>query len=94
MPGVGKLISTAVVAAIGTGEAFDRGRDFGASLGLVPRQHSTGSIFQVELEKQKTFAFAQNVSVMVRDRCALPLVRLSSASQTPLQSGAVLISSL
>jgi transposase len=29
-------------AAIGTGEAFDRGRDFGAWLGLVPRQHSTG----------------------------------------------------
>ncbi|WP_085024753.1 IS110 family transposase [Ensifer aridi] len=42
VPGVGPLISTAVVAAIGTGEAFDRGRDFGAWLGLVPRQHSTG----------------------------------------------------
>jgi transposase len=42
IPGVGPLISTAMVAAIGTGEAFDRGRDFGAWLGLVPRQHSTG----------------------------------------------------
>ena len=42
VPGVGPLISTAVVAAIGTGEAFDRGRDFGAWLGLVPRQYSTG----------------------------------------------------
>ena len=42
IPGVGPLISTAVVAAIGTGEAFDRGRDFGAWLGLVPRQYSTG----------------------------------------------------
>ena len=31
-----------MVAAIGTGEAFDRGRDFGAWLGLVPRQFSTG----------------------------------------------------
>ena len=31
-----------MVAAIGTGEAFGRGRDFGAWLGLVPRQHSTG----------------------------------------------------
>ena len=38
VPGVGPLISTAVVAAIGTGEAFDRGRDFGAWLDLVPRQ--------------------------------------------------------
>ena len=40
--GLAPLISTAVVAAIGTGEAFDRGRDFAARLGLVPRQHSTG----------------------------------------------------
>ena len=42
VPGIGRLISTAVVAAIGSGEAFDRGRDFAAWLGLVPRQHSTG----------------------------------------------------
>ncbi len=42
IPGVGPVISTAVVAAIGTGEAFDRGRDFGAWLGLIPRQYSTG----------------------------------------------------
>lgn len=42
VPGVGTLISTAVVAPIGTGEAFDRGRDFGAWLGLVLRQYSTG----------------------------------------------------
>ncbi len=42
VPGIGPVISTATVAAIGTGEAFDRGRDFGAWLGLVPRQYSTG----------------------------------------------------
>ncbi len=42
VPGIGPLISTAMVAAIGTGEAFERGRDFGAWLGLVPRQYSTG----------------------------------------------------
>ncbi len=42
VPGVGPIISTAMAAAIGDGEAFDRGRDFGAWLGLVPRQHSTG----------------------------------------------------
>ena len=42
VPGVGPIISTALVAAIGDGEAFDRGRDFGAWLGLVPRQYSTG----------------------------------------------------
>ena len=41
VPGIGPIISTAVVAAIGTGEAFERGRDFGAWLGLVPKQYST-----------------------------------------------------
>lgn len=40
VPGIGPLISTAVVAVIGTGEAFERGRDFGAWLGLVPRQYN------------------------------------------------------
>src|SRR5215204_792475 len=42
VPGIGPVISTGIVAAIATGEAFERGRDFGAWLGLVPRQHSTG----------------------------------------------------
>ena len=42
VPGIGPLISTAIVAAISTGEAFEHGRDFAAWLGLVPRQHSTG----------------------------------------------------
>jgi len=37
-PGIGPLISTAIVAAIGKGEVFDRGREFAASVGLAPRQ--------------------------------------------------------
>jgi hypothetical protein len=31
-----------MVAAIGTGDAFTKGRDFAAWLGLVPKQMSTG----------------------------------------------------
>jgi transposase len=42
VPGVGPIISSAMVAAIGTGEAFSKGRDFAAWLGLVPKQTSTG----------------------------------------------------
>ena len=42
IPGVGPLVSTATVAAIGNGAAFKRGRDFAAWLGLVPKQYSTG----------------------------------------------------
>jgi transposase len=42
VPGVGPIISSAMVAAIGTGDVFSKGRDFGAWLGLVPKQISTG----------------------------------------------------
>jgi transposase len=44
VPGIGPMISTAMVAAIGEGEAFDGGRDFAAwvGVGLVPRQYGTG----------------------------------------------------
>ena len=42
IPGVGPLISTAVVSAIGKGAAFKKGREFAAWLGLIPRQWSTG----------------------------------------------------
>jgi transposase len=44
IPGIGPLISTAMVAAIGSGEAFERGRDFGAWSGLIPKQHSTAAV--------------------------------------------------
>src|SRR6476659_5949765 len=43
VPGIGPIISSATVAAIGTGDAFSKGRDFGAWLGLVPKQISTGA---------------------------------------------------
>src|SRR5262245_10765800 len=42
VPGIGPIISSATVAAIGSGDVFGKGRDFGAWLGLVPKQISTG----------------------------------------------------
>ena len=42
VPGVGVIVATAMVAAIGDGRAFRRGRDLAAWLGIVPKQHSTG----------------------------------------------------
>src|SRR3954453_10517573 len=42
VPGIGPIISSAMVAAIGNGAVFTKGRDFGAGLGLVPKQISTG----------------------------------------------------
>jgi transposase len=42
IPGIGPVVATAIVAAIGNGAAFRKGREFAAWLGLVPRQYSTG----------------------------------------------------
>ena len=42
VPGIGPIISSAMVAAIGNGAAFAKGRDYSAWLGLVPKQMSTG----------------------------------------------------
>jgi transposase len=42
VPGIGPIISPAAVAAIGSGDAFSKGRDFGAWLGLVPRHVRAG----------------------------------------------------
>jgi len=40
--GVGPLTASALAGALGDGKAFTKGREFAASLGLTPRQHSTG----------------------------------------------------
>lgn len=40
VPGVGPIVATAMVAAIGDGRAFRRGRDLAAWLGIVPKQYS------------------------------------------------------
>ena len=42
VPGVGPVISTAMISAIGNGAAFKKGRGFAAWLGLVPGEYSTG----------------------------------------------------
>ena len=42
VPGVGPIISSAMVTAIGAGDVFNKGRDFAAWMGLVPKQISTG----------------------------------------------------
>jgi transposase len=42
IPGIGPLTATALIAAVGNGAAFRKGREFAAWVGLVPREHSTG----------------------------------------------------
>ena len=42
IPGIGPITATALIAAIGNGGAFHKGREFAAWWGIVPREHSTG----------------------------------------------------
>src|SRR5271154_2188717 len=42
IPGIGPVIATATIAAIGNGAAFKKGRGFAAWLGVGPGEHSTG----------------------------------------------------
>jgi len=42
IPGIGPVVSTALIAAIGDINMFKNGRELAAWLGLVPRQSSTG----------------------------------------------------
>jgi len=42
IPGIGPLIATALIAAVGDVSVFKNGREMAAWLGLVPRQNSTG----------------------------------------------------
>jgi transposase len=59
IPGIGPLTATALVAAIGNGAAFRKGREFAAWIGLVPREHSTGG-------KQKLLGISKRGSSYLR----------------------------
>ena len=76
IPGVGLMIASALVAAVGDGRIFAKGRDLSAWLGLVPRQISTGGKAKlVGISKRgdrylrKTFIHgARTVLHLVKDR--------------------------
>ncbi len=42
VPGIGKLIASVITASVPDPSVFKSGRDFAASLGLTPRQNSSG----------------------------------------------------
>jgi transposase len=42
LPGIGPITATAIIAKIGNGSEFNKGRELSAYLGLVPKQHSSG----------------------------------------------------
>lgn len=58
IPGIGPITATALIAAIGNGAAFRKGRDFAAWVGLVPREYSAGG-------KQKLLGISCNSSDLI-----------------------------
>ena len=42
IPGIGPVTATAIIAAIGNGAAFKKGRGFSAWVGIVPGEYTTG----------------------------------------------------
>ena len=44
VPGIGPIISSAMVAAIGAGDVFTKGRDFAAWIGATRLNHNTGGV--------------------------------------------------
>lgn len=84
IPGIGPTIASALIAAIGDGSAFIKGRDLSAWLGLVPRQVSTGGKAKlIGISKRgnpylrKLFIHgARTVLHLIRDRTT-PLARWS-----------------
>jgi transposase len=59
IPSIGPVVATTIVAAIGNGAAFRKGREFAAWLGIVPRQYSTGG-------KAKLFGISKRGNVYLR----------------------------
>ena len=57
--GVGPLVATALVATVGTGEQYKKGRQMAAALGLTPRQCSSG-------DKQRLLGISKRGDVYLR----------------------------
>jgi len=78
VPGIGPVTATAVIAAIGNGAAFRKGREFAAWMGVVPREHSTGG-------KQKLLGISKRGDRYLRKlfvQCARAVLQQKS-KQTP-----------
>jgi transposase len=59
IPGIGPIAATALIAAIGNGAAFRKGREFAAWMGVVPREYSTGG-------KQKLLGISKRGNAYLR----------------------------
>jgi transposase len=79
IPGIGPVTATALVAAIGNGSAFRKGRDLAAWVGLVPREYSTGG-------KQRLLGISKQGNSYLRRlfvQCARSILRFRERQGAP-----------
>jgi transposase len=76
IPGVGPVTATALVAAIGNGAAFRKGRALAAWVGMVPRECSTGG-------KQKLLGISKRGNAYLRTGRAPRATTATQAGSRP-----------
>lgn len=87
--GVGPLIATAMVAAVGDPTAFKNGRQLAAWLGLVPRQRSSGSTHVLLGISKRGDRYLRTLLVHgARSLLAPPRRRMPGAAGLPRPGGA------
>jgi transposase len=82
IPGIGPVTATALIAAIGNGAAFRKGREFAAWVGLVPREHSTGG-------RQKLLGISKRGNAYLRKlfvQCARAVLQQRSKQSADLST--------
>lgn len=81
IPGIGPIISSAVVGAIGNGAGFKQGRDFAAWLGLIPKQESTGGVTKLGRLSKRGNKYLRTLFVQAAH---VVLIRKPAAAQQAL----------
>jgi transposase len=85
IPGVGLITATLLGSELGNGAAFRNGRCFAASLGLVPRQYSSGG-------KNTLLGISKRGNRYLRTlliHCARSILRSLGLGKTPFGGGAL-----
>ncbi|MNZ84466.1 Transposase IS116/IS110/IS902 family protein [compost metagenome] len=83
--GVGPMIATALVVALGDARQFANGRQFAASLGLTPRQHSSGGRDRLLGISKRGDAYLRTLLV----HGARAALRTASSKEDPLSRWAI-----
>ena len=86
IPGVGPLIATATIAAIGNGAAFKKGRGFAAWSGVVPGEHSSGGKQQLTGTSRRGNKYLRKLFVLGAHTVLLQRTKQSSGLSTWLAS--------